>query len=60
MKAYVVTTGALFALLTIAHVARIIQEGAHVAADPWFLLTTVISVAMFVWAMRMLRLVQKS
>lgn len=54
MKAYIATTGALFLLLTIAHIARIFQE-THLARDPWFLLTTVISIAMAIWALRVFR-----
>ena len=40
MKAYVVTTGAIFALLTLAHLARILAEGSHLATDPFFVLVT--------------------
>ena len=38
MKAYLFTTGALFALLAVAHVLRTIAEWSRVAADPWFIL----------------------
>ena len=41
MRAYVMTTGAVFGLITLAHVLRIFAEGRHVATDPWFLLLTV-------------------
>jgi hypothetical protein len=34
MKAYVMTTGILFGLLTMAHVWRVVEEGRHLAADP--------------------------
>ena len=55
MKAYVMTTGAVFCLLVILHVWRVIAEGMHQAADPFFALSTLISVALTVWAWRVLR-----
>jgi len=54
MKAYVMTTGAVFGLLTVAHAWRIFEEGLHVAGDPWFLVTTVAAVALCLWAWRLL------
>ncbi len=39
MKAYVITTGAVFGLLTLAHAWRVIAEDPHLATDPWFVLT---------------------
>ena len=38
MRAYLVTTGLIFALLAIAHVLRTIAESSRLAADPWFML----------------------
>jgi hypothetical protein len=55
MRAYVVTTGAVFGLLVIVHLWRIAEEGAHAAGNPWFLLVTVISAALSVWAWRLAR-----
>jgi hypothetical protein len=55
MKAYVMTTGAVFGLLALAHVWRVILEGWAVAADPFFILTTLGSAAICVWAWRVLR-----
>ncbi len=54
MKAYVTTTGAIFGLLTLAHVWRIIEER-HLASDPWYLLITVAAAALSVWAWLVLR-----
>jgi len=34
MKAYVMITGAVFGLLVLAHVWRVIEEGAHLATEP--------------------------
>lgn len=55
MKAYLVTTGVLFALITVAHVARIIDEWPHLATDPWYLLITTAAAALCLWAWRLLR-----
>ena len=55
MKSYVMTTGAVFGLLTLAHVWRIIAEGPHLATDPWWVLVTVVAAALCLWAWRLLR-----
>ena len=55
MKAYLVTTGTIFFLILIAHIMRLIQEGTHTASNPVFLLTTVITTAMFLWSVWLLR-----
>ena len=54
MKAYVMTTGTLFGLLTIVHVWRVIEES-HLARDPWFVLMTVAAAALCLWSWRLLR-----
>lgn len=54
MKAYVLTTAIVFALITLAHIARAFVEGAHVLAEPIFLLFTVISVGFVGWATALL------
>jgi hypothetical protein len=60
MKAYVMTTGAVFGLLTFAHLLRIIDEGPHLATDPWWVLITVAAGALCLWAWRLLRLSTRS
>jgi hypothetical protein len=50
------TTGAVFALLTLAHLLRIIVEWPHLAKDPLFLLITVAAGGLCLWALRLLRL----
>ena len=55
MKAYVMTTGTLFGLLTLVHVWRIFQEGSHLAKDPWFVLFTVAAATLCFWSWRLLR-----
>lgn len=54
MKAYVITTGVVFSLLTLAHVWRIIEEGTHLATDPWWVLITVAAAALSLWAGRLI------
>ena len=56
MKAYVMTTGVVFALLTLAHILRIIVEGPHLAKDPFYVLITVAAGGLCLWAWRLLRL----
>jgi hypothetical protein len=56
MKAYVVTTGVLFGLLTVVHLWRIVEEWPHLATDPFYLLVTAAAAALGVWAWRLLRL----
>jgi quercetin dioxygenase-like cupin family protein len=55
MKAYVMTTGVLFALITLAHVWRVFEEGSGLATDPWYVLITAATAALGLWAWRLLR-----
>lgn len=55
MKAYLITTGTVFGLITVAHVWRTIAEGPRLATDPLFLLLTLFSAALCLWACRLLR-----
>ena len=59
MKAYLFTTGAIFALLAFLHLLRTIAEWSRLAADPWFILEGpgigVIAAALCFWAWRLLR-----
>jgi hypothetical protein len=54
MRAYVLTSGIIFALLAVAHVLRVAAEGAHLAMEPFFILTTLAAIAMSVWAWRVM------
>jgi len=55
MKAYLVTTGIIFALITLAHILRMFAEGPRLAKDPVFLLLTLLAAGLSVWAWRLLR-----
>jgi hypothetical protein len=54
MKPYVITTGAVFALLTAAHIWRVIEEGTHLAKDPVYVVITVAAAGLCLWACRLL------
>jgi hypothetical protein len=53
MKAYLVTTGSVFGLLTIVHIWRMIVEGGLATREPWMILITLASAALCVWATRL-------
>jgi hypothetical protein len=54
MKTYVLTTGAVFGLLTVAHIWRAIAEGPRLATDPSYILITAAAAALCVWALRLI------
>jgi hypothetical protein len=60
MRAYVMTTGAVFGLITLAHVLRIIAEGPHLLTDPWYVLLTIAAATLCLWAVRLFRLTTRS
>jgi hypothetical protein len=59
MKAYLLTTGMLFALLALAHLVRTVAEWPRLAVDPWFIVQGpvigVVAGALCFWAWRLLR-----
>jgi hypothetical protein len=59
LRAYLATTGALFAILAIAHLLRTIDESSRFATDPWFILEGpgigLIAGGLCVWAWALLR-----
>jgi hypothetical protein len=54
MKAYVITTGTVFGLVTLAHILRMIQEKPTLAAEPWYIAITLVTAALCLWACRLL------
>ena len=60
MKAYLAVTGTLFGLIVVAHVWRVIAESRTLATDPWFILLTVVSAGLSLWAFRLLRTTRAS
>ncbi len=55
MRLYVIVTGSIFALVVIAHVARMITEDASLASDPIYLLITACAAGLSVWSCLVLR-----
>ncbi|MEP6763078.1 MAG: hypothetical protein ABJB66_02145 [Gemmatimonadaceae bacterium] len=53
MRTYVITTGIIFALLVVAHVARMVVESRELMTDPAYLSITLFSAAMSLWAFRL-------
>ena len=49
------TTGAVFSLITVTHIWRMIGEGSRLAADPGYLLLTAVAAGLGVWAWLLLR-----
>ncbi len=57
MKAYIITSGVIFGLITAAHIWRIAIEGSRLAADPFFIVLTLLAAALCAWAFRVLKAV---
>ena len=55
MKAYLITTGAIFGMITLAHIARMVRERPGLAEVPWYVLLTLLSAALCAWALILLR-----
>ena len=59
MKAYLLTTGAIFGLFAAGHIVELIADWRPPASDPWFTigigLIIVVSGALCVWAFRLLK-----
>jgi hypothetical protein len=55
MKAYVITTGVIFGMITVAHLLRFVMEGSHLAGEPFFILLTLLSAGLCVWSWLVLR-----
>lgn len=55
MKAYVITTGAVFGLLALSHVMRIVGEDPGLATDPFFVFITATAAALCGWSLYVLR-----
>jgi hypothetical protein len=54
MKAYVMTTGVVFALITLAHVLRLLAEGPRLLTEPLWILLTLATAGLSIWAWRLL------
>jgi len=59
MKAYVMTTGAVFGLITLAHILRMFVEG-HLVTEPLYILLTGAAASLCLWALRLLWVSKRS
>jgi hypothetical protein len=50
MKAYIITTGSVFGLITVAHLLRFVTEFKQVITEPIFILLTILAAALSIWA----------
>ena len=50
MKAYITTSGIVFALVALAHVWRVSVEGIHVLNSFWFVFSTLLAIGLSAWA----------
>jgi hypothetical protein len=59
MKCYLITTGALFGIMTAIHIWKVAAEWHSPASDPWFAVgmaaIVLIPAALSCWAWRLLR-----
>ena len=54
-KTYVIATGSVFALLVLAHAARLFAEGLHPLSEPMFVGATLVGVGLCIWSIVVLR-----
>ena len=58
MKGYIVTSGVIFALLALSHVARLVLESWRLTREPEYVAITAAAAAMAVWAYRAYRRIE--
>ena len=54
MRSYVIATGVIFALVTLAHIWRIVEEP-NLARESWFVLLTIATALLSIGAWRLAR-----
>ena len=54
MKAYIITSGAIFALITVLHIARLVTEPMNILREPIFVVLTVLGAVLSIWAFAIL------
>jgi hypothetical protein len=59
VRAYLATTGLLFAAIAVLHTWRVIVEP-HLATHAWYLVLTLLAGALAVWAWRLFRTATRS
>jgi hypothetical protein len=53
-RCYIAATGIVFALIFIAHVARVFAEGTGVLRQPMIIVTSIASLGLAIWAIILL------
>jgi hypothetical protein len=59
VKAYLLTTGVIFAVLTVLHAWRMFAEAGGPLREPWFVFITLVAAAFTVWAGVLFRQTQR-
>jgi len=54
VRYFITASGIIFALMFVAHVARVLVEGTAILHEPIIIATSVISLGMTVWALVLL------
>ncbi len=54
------TSGAIFGLITLAHVWRVFEEGTRLVSEPWYVLITLAAAGLCLWAGRVLRTLRRA
>ena len=60
MKAYVITTGAISALIVVAHVWRVVVEGTALLKEPHFVMFTISAAALALWSIWVFKALPKA
>jgi hypothetical protein len=50
LRCYGIATGIVFALIFVAHIARLFAEGTWLLHEPMFILTSILSLGLAGWA----------
>lgn len=55
MRAYLRLTSAIFGLVALAHLWRIVAENRALLVDPFFMALTLVAAGLCLWGLRLLR-----
>jgi hypothetical protein len=54
LRCYVIASAVIFALMLLAHIARVLAEGTNILSEPIIVVTSAISLGMVLWALVLL------
>jgi hypothetical protein len=60
MRAYLITTGTLFAALAVLHVFVVVERWRTLSTDPWPAIILAVTAGLAVWAGRLVRVALRS